>query len=165
MTSTTETFEDYPDWALSAAFNGDTSGLTLTDLAALREWEARNGVTGYLTDDEESASCFTRSPQFGLSAATRNVTATVDPAKERPDATATVLRTFPDGGDAIAIFPNDAWGPGRLTSYQVVGQHGECHPDLIGELQKLEPTDARAVDLLRDLKAVGYDVLLIEAEG
>ena len=62
-----------------------------------------------------------------------------------------IFRKFPDG-EVIALFPElkSFW----IGSYSVIGQHGEAHPALIQELDKV--SEAECVEIKRDLISVGY---------
>lgn len=63
-----------------------------------------------------------------------------------------VFRVFPEG-DVIAIFLDDVCDPdGNWTSYQRIGQHGACSPDLVHELP--EATESQRAGLLKELKSI-----------
>jgi hypothetical protein len=71
-----------------------------------------------------------------------------------------IYRRFPNR-ELIAIFPDDPWDrTGLLTSYQHIGQHGGCDPDLIRELGKvrMNPPSDEVVALNNELIGIGYDI-------
>jgi hypothetical protein len=63
---------------------------------------------------------------------------------------------FPKG-DVIAIFPDDACdNNGNLSSYQRIGQHGPCSPELMNELKRA--TKKEYESLKRELESIGYNL-------
>lgn len=59
-----------------------------------------------------------------------------------------IIRQFPEG-DIILIFPDQYWDINckYLASYQFIGQHGACHPDLINDLPA--PPEDKAQELIK----------------
>ncbi len=73
-----------------------------------------------------------------------------------------VFRVFPEG-DVIAIFIDEiADHKNNLMSYQHVGQHGACSPELIDELRPA--TLEEADDLKAELLSLGYDFKEVDRE-
>lgn len=67
------------------------------------------------------------------------------------------FRKFPEG-DTIAIFPDEmADLNGNVMSYQKIGQHGACSPELLKELDI--PSYEDALLLFKELEKCGYDNL------
>lgn len=77
--------------------------------------------------------------------------------------TKVVFRKFKQGGDIIALFPEQT---SRLMvgSYMHVGQHSNA--DYNGVIAATTPaTESEYVDLLAELKSIGYDDLRILKRG
>ena len=68
--------------------------------------------------------------------------------------TRTVFKVF-DDGDVIAFFP-DLVNFGYIGSYEIVGQHGDAHPELINELNCA--TKKQRSKLIKELTSLGYDI-------
>jgi hypothetical protein len=70
--------------------------------------------------------------------------------------TLVVFRRFKDGGDIIALFPEEiADAAGNCMSYQHIGQHGAA--DYSGCIAASVPaSDAEFSELKRELEAIGY---------
>lgn len=80
---------------------------------------------------------------------------------EKQEITKAVFRVFPEN-DIIAIFPEEtADQKGNLMSYQTIGQHGACSPDLIKELPAADPTGSNYKKLVRELESIGYILEII----
>jgi len=72
-----------------------------------------------------------------------------------------IFRKFNKGGDIIAIFPKIlSDNRGNLESYQHIGQHGPCAPDLLQNITK-KATKEEYQPLLNELISLGYDDLKI----
>jgi hypothetical protein len=68
------------------------------------------------------------------------------------------FRVFPEG-DIIAIFGTLADLEGNLLSYQHIGQHGACDPNLIHELEVA--TEDQYKPLCWELISLGYDLEIV----
>ena len=83
--------------------------------------------------------------------------------------TRVIFRTFKSGldkGEVIALFPDelwmgaDHWNTNYVASYMHVGQHAGA--DYLGVMQETKPaTEQEYTPLLRELKSIGYDDLII----
>jgi len=79
------------------------------------------------------------------------------------DKTKVIFRVFKDGGDVIAIFPEDpaTLDPYTCNSYQHLGQHGACNPTgLIAVTTAAKPEQYQ--DLKEELESIGYDLEVIK---
>lgn len=65
------------------------------------------------------------------------------------------------GGDIIAIFPGIYFDNKKefFMSYQHIGQHGACHPDLLKNFKDASYKEYE--ELLKELESIGYDNLLV----
>ena len=73
--------------------------------------------------------------------------------------TKVIFRKFKQGGDIIALFPEQV---NRLTvaSYMHVGQHSDA--DYFGVISATIPaTESEYANLLAELKSIGYDDLQV----
>lgn len=72
--------------------------------------------------------------------------------------TVVVFRKFKDGGDIVALFPQEEFNHrGGCMSYQHVGQHGEA--DYAHCVAASVPaTVAEYAPLKRELESIGYDL-------
>jgi hypothetical protein len=59
-----------------------------------------------------------------------------------------------DGGGVIALFPDASEGPGRVDSYENVGQHGSADWGIVRKTKPAKPKEYR--DLLQELRRIGY---------
>lgn len=66
------------------------------------------------------------------------------------------FKVFEDG-EVIALFPDEAWQPGAIASYQHIGQHGGASPELMTDLE--DATLAEYKSLLAELESIGYEHL------
>ncbi len=59
--------------------------------------------------------------------------------------------------DVIAFLPDNEANPGRVDSYEHIGQHGEA--DYLGLLSRTKPaTKDEYQDLYDELTSIGYDL-------
>ena len=61
--------EGFPQWALSAAINGDRTGLTERDCKLLDDWTKENGEITTISNEKHdyySEGYFSKYPVFGL---------------------------------------------------------------------------------------------------
>ncbi len=65
-----------------------------------------------------------------------------------------VFRKYPDG-ELIALFPNLPGGPGLVTSYMHIGQHGDASMTVV-KSQTSPATRAEAAELANELESIGY---------
>lgn len=79
------------------------------------------------------------------------------------DETRVILRrwTMREGGTIVALMPDIDEGRGLVRCYERVGQHGAASRDLVGRTRPVDPADADAVALVRELEGIGYRVRLI----
>lgn len=71
-----------------------------------------------------------------------------------------VFRVFPEG-DVVAIFPEiDADKNGNVSSYQRIGQHGPCSPELIKGLRAAKLKEYKA--LKQELESIGYKLEVLK---
>jgi len=74
--------------------------------------------------------------------------------------TKVIFRTWINGGDTIAIFPEIPAGDWTCESYQHIGQHGGCSIGL--SHASTRPATEREIEpLLTELHLIGYDDLVI----
>ena len=66
-----------------------------------------------------------------------------------------VFRKFPDG-DIIALFPDEIFSDGFITSYMRIGQHSGAMKSLIDELKPA--TDQESLNLKNELIQIGYNI-------
>lgn len=70
-----------------------------------------------------------------------------------------IFRYWPEAKDVIAFMPDSETNPGRVLSYEHIGQHGEA--DYGGLLPVTRPaTPAEYADLLAELVSIGYDPII-----
>lgn len=76
--------------------------------------------------------------------------------------TKVVFRKFKDGGDVVALFPEERWSRHEYTisSYQHVGQHGAADYDHVITISHPARADEYR-SLLAELKRIGYDDLRV----
>lgn len=68
----------------------------------------------------------------------------------------TIIRAFKDGGDLVALFPEEQWsGPSDCTSYQIIGQHGAADYAHCLKVTRPATKDETAL-MVKELKRVGY---------
>ena len=73
------------------------------------------------------------------------------------DKTNVIFRKFKKGGDILALFPDIHEGPGRVLSYQHIGQHGDA--DYGYCLSITTPTTPdEYITLLKELEQIGYNL-------
>jgi hypothetical protein len=72
-----------------------------------------------------------------------------------------ILRRWRDTGDLIALMPDIDEGPGLFQSYMRIGQHGAASRGVVDRTRPVDPTDDDAVALLRELRSIGYEPVLI----
>lgn len=78
-----------------------------------------------------------------------------------PKRTKVLFRKFKKGGDIIAIFPQEPWtnDPHTCISYQHLGQHGQCSPDLLRDITVTAKPEEYA-PLWRELVSIGYSLAI-----
>jgi hypothetical protein len=78
-------------------------------------------------------------------------------------ATRVVLRRWPasEGGGIIALMPDVDEGRGLIGSYEHVGQHGAASRDVVDRTWPVDPADADAQALVRELTGLGYHVRIV----
>lgn len=75
--------------------------------------------------------------------------------------TRAVLRRFKDGGDLLALFPDEDYGNGLIMSYQRVGQHsGADYTYCISA--SIPVSELEAKPLVRELESIGYNLQIIK---
>ena len=72
-----------------------------------------------------------------------------------------IFRTWIEGGDTIAIFPEIPCMRWTCESYQHIGQHGACDLHLTLFLITRPAFEWEIEPLLTELKSIGYDDLVI----
>lgn len=71
------------------------------------------------------------------------------------------LEHGPHARGAFAVFPTlpGTMNPDTMTCYAHIGQHGSCCSQYVREAKPAKPADY--ADLIKELKSIGYDDLLI----
>ena len=73
--------------------------------------------------------------------------------------TQVVFRKFRDGGDVIALFPCIHEGPGLISSYMHIGQHGPASwRGCLADSRNASP--AEYAPLLSELASIGYEPIV-----
>jgi len=68
-----------------------------------------------------------------------------------------ILRRFRKGNDLIALILGCEVNPGRITSYQHIGQHSEAdYPHIIAATRPVREIDAECKALISELTDMGY---------
>ena len=75
------------------------------------------------------------------------------------ETTKVIFRKFKNG-EIVAIFPDESWGYGLVTSYMHVGQHSEADYNHIVSVTKLA-TKSEYAPLLKELRRIGYTNLRV----
>lgn len=77
-----------------------------------------------------------------------------------------IFRCFTDARDVVAIFPTipgDAC-PSTCLSYQHIGQHGTCSPDMLTHCTR-PATDEEREPLRRELEGIGYRLRIVKRQS
>jgi len=71
-----------------------------------------------------------------------------------------ILRRWKYGDkELIALFPDIDAGPGLIAAYMHIGQHGGADRQVVvARTRPVDTTDADAVELLAELRQIGYEV-------
>ena len=70
-----------------------------------------------------------------------------------------IFRYWPEAQDVIAFMPDSDANPGRVLSYEHIGQHGEADYHML--LRVTRPaTPTEYADLLAELVGRGYDPII-----
>lgn len=73
-----------------------------------------------------------------------------------------VIRRWKDSpSNPIALFMDQPERNGTINSYQMLGQHGAADPGIIRETQHVPIDDPDGIALVRELRAIGYDPLVM----
>jgi len=78
--------------------------------------------------------------------------------------TKVVFRKFKDGGDVIALFPDQEEYGGRVVCYQIIGQHGSADYRGVMRSTRAAMRD-EYLPLLRELTSLGYILKLKHRKG